>query len=54
MAWRDDVDIADAQRLLAELSGDRDSVWRAVTPFLQPGKELKARYALEDLWKQRI
>ena len=31
-AWRDDVDIADARRLLQEMSGDRDEIWQAVEP----------------------
>ena len=50
-AWRDDVDIADARRLLEELTGDHDSVWQRVTPHLQPGRELNARYAFDDLWE---
>jgi len=51
-AWRDDVDIADARRLLQELSGSRQQVWDRVTPLLQPGKELKATYAFDDLWEE--
>lgn len=50
-AWRDDVDIADARRLLTELRGGRDVVWQSVAPFLQPGRELKAEYAFDDLWE---
>jgi hypothetical protein len=50
-AWRDDVDIADARRLLQEMSSAREDVWRAVEPFLVPGNELKAQYALVDLWE---
>lgn len=50
-AWRDDVDIGDARRLLQELSGEREDIWRGVAPHLQPGRELKARYAFEDLWE---
>ena len=50
-AWRDDVDIADARRLLQELSGGREEVWRAVEPFLAPGNELKAKLAFGDLWE---
>lgn len=52
-AWRDDVDIADAARMLQELAGDHDDVWRRIEPFLQPGRELKARYAFDDLWDNR-
>ena len=43
-AWRDDVDIADARRLLAELSGTHEDIWRQVEAYLQPGRELKAKY----------
>jgi len=52
-AWRDDVDIADARRLLTELrSGrDREEVWQDVRPYLIPGDELKAHYAFQDLWE---
>jgi hypothetical protein len=52
-AWRDDVDIADASRLLAALGPARDrvEVWERVVPYLVPGRELKAQYAFEDLWE---
>jgi len=50
-AWRDDVDIADARRLLAEIPGTRMEVWNLVEPFLVPGRGLKARYAFDDLWE---
>ena len=52
-AWRDDVDIADARRLLQELSHgrERDEIWRMTQPFLVPGRELKAQYAFGDLWE---
>lgn len=51
-AWRDDVDIADAERLLKDLrtTGTRDEVWERVSVFLYPGTELKAKYAFEDIW----
>jgi len=52
-AWRDDVDIADARRLLEEMSGSREEIWQAVEPYLVPGDELKAQYAFEDLWEAR-
>ncbi len=29
-AWRDDVDVADASRLLAEMTGRREEIWREV------------------------
>ena len=52
-AWRDDVDIADAQRLLQELGkgAGRMAVWASVQPYLVPGNELKAQYAFLDLWE---
>jgi hypothetical protein len=50
-AWRDDVDIGDARLLLSKMEGSRDEVWTLVEPFLVPGRELKARYAFEDLWE---
>lgn len=50
-AWRDDVDIADAKRLLQEMTEDRAEVWQAVEPYLVPGDELKAQYAFADLWE---
>ena len=52
-AWRDDVDIADARRLLSELrvGRDREDVWQEVKPYLVPGDELKAQYAFQDLWE---
>jgi len=51
-AWRDDVDIADARRLLRELQGSRQQVWEMISPHLQPGRELKAKYAFDDLWEE--
>lgn len=53
-AWRDDVDIADARRLLYELiqiEPDHDHIWQRVELYLIPGDELKAQYAFEDLWE---
>lgn len=50
-AWRDDLDVSDAKRLLIELAGDHDAVWSRVETHLQPGRELKAKYAFEDLWE---
>ncbi|MEA2695186.1 MAG: hypothetical protein QOJ16_4573 [Acidobacteriota bacterium] len=50
-AWRDDIDIADARLLLPEVPGTQREVWSLVEPFLVPGRELKARYAFEDLWE---
>jgi predicted nucleotidyltransferase len=50
-AWRDDVDIQDARRLLQELRVEQEQVWAAVEPYLVPGTELKAQYAFSDLWE---
>lgn len=50
-AWRDDVDIQDAQRLLQEMKGEQEQVWKMVEPYLIPGSELKAQYAFLDLWE---
>lgn len=50
-AWRDDVDISDARRLLQEIAGSRDEIWKTVEPYLVPGDELKAQYAFADLWE---
>jgi predicted nucleotidyltransferase len=52
-AWRDDTDVADAARLLAELRGNNDEIWAKIEPHLQLGQELKARYAFEDLCDSR-
>ena len=51
-AWRDEVDIADARRLLKELTGERATIWETVVPYLVPGHELKAKYAFDDLWEE--
>ncbi|HVT17889.1 MAG TPA: DUF6036 family nucleotidyltransferase [Thermoanaerobaculia bacterium] len=50
-AWRDDVDIADARVLLREFACQREEVWNLIEPFLVPGRELKAKYAFDDLWE---
>lgn len=52
-AWRDDLDIDDASRLLDEIEGERDEIWRQVERYLSPGNELKAQYAFADLWELR-
>ena len=51
MAWRDDVDVNDAIRLLQELPDQKELVNQMIAPFLLPGNELKATYALDDLWE---
>jgi len=50
-AWRDDIDVGDARLLLSKVAGDKTSVWEQVEPHLVPGRELKARYAFDDLWE---
>ena len=52
-AWRDDLDVADAGRLLDEMTGNRGEVWSQIEPYLIPGDELKAQYAFADLWEGR-
>jgi len=53
-AWRDDLDISDARRLLQEIlqsvSG-KDDIWKSLEPYLVPGDELTAQYAFLDLWE---
>lgn len=50
-AWRDDIDIADASRLLEEMTADRSEIWQQIEPYLIPGSELKAQLAFADLWE---
>jgi hypothetical protein len=52
-AWRDDLDIADARRLLQEIKSgwDKDEIWQSLEPYLVPGDELTAQYAFLDLWE---
>ncbi|RJP53973.1 MAG: hypothetical protein C4557_03905 [Anaerolineaceae bacterium] len=52
-AWRDDIDISDARRLLQEVGQGqkRDEVWQSIEPFLVKGDELTAQYAFWDLWE---
>ena len=50
-AWRDDVDVEDARLLLSKLAGDKDTIWNRIEAHLIVGRELKARYAFEDLWE---
>lgn len=53
-AWRDEVDIQDAGLLLDSLqAANAEDVWNQCKGFLIPGSELKARYALDDLWQHR-
>jgi len=52
-AWRDDVDVADARLLLSKLGPSKDLVWSSLERHLVPGRELKARYAFDDLWESR-
>ena len=48
-AWRDDVDIADARRLIVDLPRNREDIWKRIEPYLFPGRELTAKYAYDDL-----
>ena len=49
-AWRDDVDIADAELLLSKMNGSQNAIWQKIELYLVPGRELKAQYAFLDLW----
>jgi len=53
-AWRDDLDIEDARLLLTCLSDDRETVWEMIEPHLVHGREMKARYAFDDLWESAL
>ena len=52
-AWRDDLDISDARRLMLEIKikGGKETVWHSIEPYLVPGDELTAQYAFLDLWE---
>ena len=52
-AWRDDLDISDARRLMQEIKSgrDKDEIWQSLEPYLVPGDELTAQYAFLDLWE---
>jgi len=52
-AWRDDIDISDARRLLQTIMSGRqkDEIWNSLEPYLVPGDELTAQYAFLDLWE---
>ena len=52
-AWRDDLDISDARRLLQEIKSgqNKDAIWQSIEPYLVPGDELTAQYAFLDLWE---
>ena len=52
-AWRDDLDVEDARRLLQECGEARERVWEHVERHIIPGRELKARYAFDDLWESQ-
>ena len=52
-AWRDDLDISDAKRLIQEVGSGRkrDEIWQSLEPYLVKGDELTAQYAFLDLWE---
>lgn len=52
-AWRDDIDILDARRLLEDVGHGRkrDEVWQSLEQYLVKGDELTAQYAFWDLWE---
>ncbi len=62
LAWRDEIDQSDAQRLLEELLKEqassglpthRDHIWQMIEPYLS--SKLRAKYAqayFDDLWQE--
>ena len=50
-AWRDAVDRADAQLLLASMEGTREQIWELVCRYVPPHDLQKASYAFEDVWE---
>jgi hypothetical protein len=52
-AWRSDLDIEDAKVILQTMEDTAgfDSLWQRLEPYLVRGNELKAQYALMDLWE---
>ena len=50
-AWRDDIDIGDAETVLRATAGSHDEVWALVASYLPAGHELKASYAFDQLWE---
>ena len=58
MAWRDDVDIQDAEVLFRRLKtmpeidvSSPDNVLKAVEPYLLESHKLRACYAIQELWE---
>ena len=58
MAWRDDVDFRDAQRILEALAADpgtdcssAEKILELVDPYFVPSQRMKASYAVEELWE---
>ncbi|MGB0386105.1 MAG: nucleotidyltransferase [Ardenticatenaceae bacterium] len=62
LAWRDEIDQSDAQRLLEELlkeqvsrslPTDREHIWKMIEPYIS--SNLRVKYAqahFDDLWKE--
>lgn len=50
-AWRDDVDMDDAEVVLRAMTGSQDETWAQVVAYLPRGQELKAKYAFHQLWE---
>ncbi len=51
-AWRDDVDMADAEIILRAMDGAREALWTQVAAYLPRGHALKAQYAFDELWEE--
>jgi len=54
MATLSKSDVVTALTRLGELAHaqKQNEVWLSVEPHLQPGRELKAKYAFDDLWEE--
>ena len=50
-AWRDAIDRADAELLLASMEGSRGQIWDVVRRHVSPHDLQKASYAFDDLWE---
>lgn len=50
-AWRDAIDRADAELLLAQMSGAASEIWAEIAPFVPSSHHDKASYAFDDLWE---
>jgi predicted nucleotidyltransferase len=50
-AWRDDIDMDDAEVVLRAMTSSREETWATVEAYLPRGQELKVQYAFRQLWE---